>query len=101
MKKIFLYKLLLPLAICVTLPVNAAGLNYAITVGTGFNQPVFIMDPYTMDFYSPYYMFNRPFYRNYMYFSVPPHVAPPPLPPHHRRLGPPPGHNVKFNHKRH
>ena len=98
MKKIFLHKLLLPLAICVTLPVNAAGINYAVTVGTGFNQPIFIVDPYTMDFYSPYYIFNRPYYRTF----GPPHIMPPP-PPHAgiHRHPPAPPIKIKFNHIRH
>lgn len=71
-----------------------AGVNYSFTVGTGFAPHIMIIDPYTSGYYSPYYLYNRPYYRNYLYYgggsffaSPPPLALPPPLkqPPPNKR----------------
>ena len=98
MNKKFFY-LLSVLLMCA--PVFASNVKYSFTVGTGINTPLMIMDPYTVGLYSPYYMYNRPYYRNYLYYGGHSFFAPPPplgpmpalkhrkpgirLHPHHKR----------------
>lgn len=80
MKKKKLFKLLLLLTLLSGLP-SFAGVHYSFIVGTGVGPYTMMMDPFMYGgFYSPYYMYNRPYYRNYLYYGGGANFAPPPPP---------------------
>ncbi len=80
MKRNSLFNLTLLTIMAACLPA-AADVNYSFSVCTGFGPHVMIMDPYTSGYYSPFYLYNRPYYRNYLYYGGAPFlVLPPPRP---------------------
>ena len=73
-----MFKYLSLIILAAGLPACAA-VHYSFSVGTGVGSPVIMTDPFIYGgFYSPYYMFNRPYYRNYLYYGGGANFMPPP-----------------------